>query len=237
MLHTTSYIKCLIGNSFICLRDNDPELIGSTVKAYLTRKTCNGTLSVRNWPPQSPELCRVGSSWLLEQKAGTIQRRYLNVHQEVWRSVSEDYFRNSKKLPQRVRAKNNGGNNDFHELPNSFSIYVCTCFNKSLYPFPLSLQNINEGWLMTFSQHCGRSHFLLQTKSCIFLPLASLKCMCNVTVGSLTVAGFLQLYNRSNKGQWSVESALNELCRYQTCGHKIWNRIRLFFHTWLENFG
>lgn len=48
--------KCLIGDSFIFQHGNDPKHNINGVKVYLDRKIHNGTQSVMDWPPQSPDL-------------------------------------------------------------------------------------------------------------------------------------------------------------------------------------
>lgn len=41
--------------------DNDPQPSVNAVKAYLDRKTHNGTPTVMDWPPQSPDLNIIGA--------------------------------------------------------------------------------------------------------------------------------------------------------------------------------
>lgn len=51
-------------SSFIFQHENDPSKhTSNTVKAYLDRKTHNGTLSVIDWCPQSPDLKIIEVVW------------------------------------------------------------------------------------------------------------------------------------------------------------------------------
>lgn len=55
------YRRCL---SFIFQHENDPEHTSSAVKAYLGRKHLhNGTLSIMDWPPQSPDNNIIDTVW------------------------------------------------------------------------------------------------------------------------------------------------------------------------------
>ena len=54
--HTIPSGKRLIGKCFIFQYDNDPKHTAHEVKSYLERKKTDRTLTVMDWPPQSPDL-------------------------------------------------------------------------------------------------------------------------------------------------------------------------------------
>lgn len=84
-----------LGNSFIFQNDNDSKHIANAVKAFLDRKAHSETLSVMDWPPQSPNLKIIEAVW--DQKMANIKKRALNVLQEASRRIPEDY---SKKIQE-----------------------------------------------------------------------------------------------------------------------------------------
>lgn len=53
----------LIGNGLICHLENDPNHTHNAIKAYVIRKTHNGTLSIMDWPPQSLEVDNTEAMW------------------------------------------------------------------------------------------------------------------------------------------------------------------------------
>ena len=55
--------KRLIGNGFIFQHDNDLKHTANAVKSYLERKTVDKTLTVIDWPPQSPYLNIIEAVW------------------------------------------------------------------------------------------------------------------------------------------------------------------------------
>ena len=61
--HAIPYRKSQIGNVFIFQHDNNPKYTANAVKSYLVRKTADKTLTIMDWPPQSPDLNIIGAGW------------------------------------------------------------------------------------------------------------------------------------------------------------------------------
>ena len=83
--------KRLIGVGFIFQDHNDPK---HTVKSYLERKTADKTLTVMDWPPQSPDLNIIEAAW--DQLDREINKRQpesklWEVLKEAWCNIPEDY--------------------------------------------------------------------------------------------------------------------------------------------------
>lgn len=65
----------------------------NAVKAYLDRRTHNGTLSVMDYPTEIADLNIVQAVWVKEQTSGNIERRALNDCQKVWKTIPEEYLK------------------------------------------------------------------------------------------------------------------------------------------------
>ena len=100
--------KRLIGNKFIFQHDNDPKHSAKTVKSYLQGKTVDATLTVLDWPPQSPNLNIIEAVWdYLDRERNKKQPKSTEelwqVLEEAWDNLPQDYLRKlQESLPKRV---------------------------------------------------------------------------------------------------------------------------------------
>ena len=72
----------LIGENFILQHDNDPKHTANMIKRYLGRKKEQGASQLMKWPPQSPNLKRIGTTW--------VERKFKS-NQNLWKNY-EIYF-------------------------------------------------------------------------------------------------------------------------------------------------
>lgn len=81
------YQSKLIENRNV-LADSDLQCnaIVYCIKEYLDRKAHNATQSVMDWPPKSPNL-------KVNVAGSQYPKKVLNVLQEFWRNISEDYLK------------------------------------------------------------------------------------------------------------------------------------------------
>ena len=98
--------KRLIENGFIFQHDNDPKHTANAVKSYLERKTADKTLTVRDWPPQSPDLNIIEAVWdNLDRERNKRQPKSEEelgeVLKEAWYNIPEDYFKKLQDSPHK----------------------------------------------------------------------------------------------------------------------------------------
>ena len=62
MHHAVPSGLALIGKNFVFQQDNDPKHTARVVKQYLENKRRDGSLTVLDWPAQSPDMNIIGAS-------------------------------------------------------------------------------------------------------------------------------------------------------------------------------
>ena len=65
--HDVPVGKAFIGNNFVFQRDNDPKHTARVIKKYLENKKRDGSLTVLNWPAQSPDM-NIEQVWTYMEK-------------------------------------------------------------------------------------------------------------------------------------------------------------------------
>lgn len=100
--HVIPSRNCTIGKGFIFQLENNLKYTTIAVKSYFERKTADKTLTVVDWPPQSPDLnIREGVWDKLDRKRNKRQLKskvdLWEVLKEVWYNIPEEHFR--KLLP------------------------------------------------------------------------------------------------------------------------------------------
>lgn len=108
--HAVPSGKRLIGRNFTFQHDNDPKHTANIIKRYLEQKTADGTLTVLEWPPQSPDLNIIEAAWEhldreKNKKQPKSKEELWNVLQDAWNNMPQDYLRKlQESLPKRVAA-------------------------------------------------------------------------------------------------------------------------------------
>ena len=111
--------KHLIGNGFIFQHDNDPKHTANPVKSYLERKTADKTLTVKHWPPQSPDLNIIEAVW--DHLDRERNKREPKSKDELWEVLRELVFLSFSYHP---------GAFNLYSIPNSrktIAIFVELC--------------------------------------------------------------------------------------------------------------
>ena len=124
--------KHLIG-SFIFQHDNNPKHTANAVKSYLEWKTADKTLTVNDWPPQSPDLNIIDTVWdHLDRERNKRQPKskeeLWEVLKKAWYNISENYFRKlqgslQKRVQDVLSAK--GGHTKYWFLPVEAIFFTC----------------------------------------------------------------------------------------------------------------
>ena len=66
--HAVPVGKALIGNNFVFQHDNDPKHTARVIKKYQENKKRDGSLTVLNWPHQSPDMNIIEQVWSYMEK-------------------------------------------------------------------------------------------------------------------------------------------------------------------------
>ena len=109
---------------FIFQHDDDPKHTANAVKSYL-RKTADKTLTVMEWPPQSPDLNIIEAVW--DHLDRERNKRQPKSKEELWEVLIEAWY----KYPRRLRKKTSG-------LPKRF-LDVLSATSRSVAHFILTL--------------------------------------------------------------------------------------------------
>ena len=100
--------KALIGNNFVFQHDNDPKRTARVIKKYLKNKKRDGSLTVLNWPAQSPDMNIVEQVWAYMEKE-KVKRAPVNLQQlwevlqDIWGNIPVDFIQEHyDSVPRRL---------------------------------------------------------------------------------------------------------------------------------------
>jgi transposase len=125
----------LYGQGFVLQQDNDPKHTSKLCKNYLESKQEAGTLTILDWPSQSPDLNPIELLWEkmdreIKKKKPTSLPELERICREVWSEITPEYLNKLvERMPRLCKAviQAEGGYFDEKYAPKKFK-------NQQVYP-------------------------------------------------------------------------------------------------------